>query len=55
MKKDIYTNMKKSDTLESFFECITTSSNNSQVADWTIACHTEHLGPKNVDNLLNFS
>ena len=57
MKKEIYTNMKKSDAdaLESFFECITSCSINSEGVDCTTACYTKHLEPKNIDYPLNFS
>ena len=55
MKKDIYTNMKESDALESFFECITSCSINSEGVDCTTACFMKHLEPKNIDYPLNFS
>ena len=55
MKKDIYTNMKESDALESFFECITSCSINSEGVDCTTAYYTKHLEPKNIDYPLNFS
>ena len=55
MKKDIYTNMKESDALESFFECITSFSINSERVDCTTACYMKHLEPKNIDYPLNFS
>ena len=55
MKKDIYTNMKESDALESFFECITSCSINSEVVDCTTACYMKHLEPKNINFPLNFS
>ena len=55
MKKDIYTNMKESDALESFFECITSCSINSEGFDCTKACYMNHLEPKNIDYPLNFS
>ena len=57
MKKDIYTNMRESDAdaLESFFECITSCSINSEGVDCTTACYIKHLEPKNIDYLLNFS
>ena len=49
MKKDIYTNIKDTDALESFFECITSCSINSEGVDCTTACYTKYLAPKNVD------
>ena len=55
MKKGIYTNMKESDALESFFECITSCSINSEGVDCTSACYMKHLEPKNIDHPLNFS
>ena len=54
MKKDIYSNIKDTDALESFFECITSCSINSEGVDCTTACYTKHLEPKNVDYLLKF-
>ena len=54
MKKDIYTNTKESDALESFFECITSCSINSEGVDCTTACYMKHLEPKNIDYPLNF-
>jgi len=55
MTKDIYTNMRESDALESFFECITSCSINSEGVDCTTACYVKHLEPKNIDYPLNFS
>ena len=55
MKKGIYSNIKDSDALESFFECITSCSINSEGVDCTTACYMKHLGPKNIDYPLNFS
>ena len=54
MKKDIYTNIKDRDALESFFECITTCSINAEGVDCTTACYTKHLEPKNVNKPLKF-
>ena len=54
MKKDIYSNIKDKDALESFFECITSCSINSEGVDCTTACYTKHLEPKNVDYPLKF-
>ena len=39
MKNDIYSNIKDSDALESFFECITSCSINSEGVDCTTACY----------------
>ncbi len=55
MKKDIYTNMRESDALESFFECITSCSINSEGVDCTTACYMKHLEQKSIDYPLNFS
>ena len=55
MKNDIYSNIKDSDALESFFDCITSCSINSEVLDCTTACYVQHLGPNNIDYPLNFS
>ena len=55
MKKDIYSNIKDSDALESFFECITSCSINSEGVDCTTACYEKHLEPKNIDYSLKFS
>jgi len=42
MKKDIYSNIKYSDALESFFECITSCSINSEGIDYTTTCYVKH-------------
>ena len=55
MKKDTNTTIKESDALESFYECITSCSINSEGVDCTTACYTKHLEPKNIDYPLNFS
>ncbi|MCR8540550.1 MAG: hypothetical protein JJ848_009390 [Prochlorococcus marinus CUG1439] len=55
MKKDIYTNIKESDALESFFECITSCSIKSEGVDCTTACYVRHLEPKNINYPLKFS
>ena len=55
MKKDIYKNMKQSDALESFYECITSCSINSEGVDCTTACYMKHLEPKNINHPLNSS
>jgi len=54
MKKDIYSNIKDSDALESFFECITACSINSEGVDCTTACYVKHLQPNNINYPLNF-
>ena len=43
MKNDIYSNIKDSDALESFFECITSCRINSEGVDCTTACYVKHL------------
>ena len=55
MKKDIYSNIRDTDALESFFECITSSSINSEGVDCATDCYTKHLEPRNIDYPLNFS
>ena len=55
MKKDIYSNIKDSDALESFFECITSCSINSERVVCTTACYVKNLEPNNIDYPLNFS
>ena len=55
MKNDIYSNIKDSDALESFFECITSCSINNEGVDCTTACYVKHLEPKNIDYPLKFS
>ena len=55
MNKGIYSNIKDSDALESFFECITFCSINSEGADCTTACYEKHFEPKNMDYPLKFS
>ena len=54
MKKDIYTNIREIDALESFFECITSCSIYSEGVDCTTACYTKHLELKIVDYPLKF-
>ena len=54
MKNEIYSNIKDSDALESFFECITSCSINSEGVDCTTAGYVKHLEPKNIDYPLNF-
>ena len=55
MKKDIYSNIKDSDALESFFECITSFSLYSKGVICTTACYEKHLEPNNIDYPLKFS
>ena len=55
MKNDIYSNIKDSDALESFFECISTCSINSEGVDCTTACYARYLEPNNIDYPLKFS
>ena len=49
MKKDIFSNIKDSDALESFFECITSCSINSEELDCTTSCYVKYLEPINMD------
>ena len=55
MKEDIDLKMKNSDALESFFECITSCSLNSEGVDCTTACYVKHLEPNNINYPLKFS
>ena len=55
MKNDIYSNIKDSDALESFFECITSCSINSEGVNCSTACYVKHLEPNNIDYPLKFS
>ena len=54
MKKDIYSNSKDLDALESFFECVTSCSINSEGVDCTSACYVKHLEPNNIDYPIRF-
>ena len=54
MKKNIYSNIKNTDALESFFECITSCSINSEGIDCTTDCYTKHLEANNVEFPLKF-
>ena len=54
-KKDIYSNIKDLDALESFFECITFYSINCEGVDCATACYVNHLEPNNIDCPLKFS
>ena len=51
MNKDIYSNINDSDALESFFECITSCSINSEGVDCTTACYVKlkHLEQNNIN------
>ena len=55
MNKNIYSNIKDSDALKSFFECITSRSINNEGVDCTTVCYVKHLEQKNIDYPLNFS
>ena len=55
MKKDIYSIIIDSDALESFFECITFCSINSEKVDCATASYVKHLEPHNIDYPLKFS
>ena len=55
MKKNIYSNIEDLDALESFFECITSCTINSEGVDCTTACYARHLEPNNIDYSLKFS
>ena len=54
MKKNIYSNIKDTEALESFFECITSCSIDSEGLDCTTACYTKYLEPAKVDYPLKF-
>ena len=43
MKKDIYSNIRDTDALESFFECITECSINREGVACTTECYAIHL------------
>ena len=55
MKKYIISSIKNSDALESFFDCITSCSMNSEGVDCATACYVKHLEPNNIDYPLKFS
>ncbi len=55
MKKDIYSNIKDSDALESFFECTTLCSINSEGVNCITVYYVKHLEPSNIDIPLKFS
>ena len=54
MKKGIYSSIKNFYALESFFECITSCSINSEGVDCTTACYVKNLEPNNIDYPLKF-
>ena len=54
MNNNIYSNIKDSEALESFFECITSCSIDSEGLDCTTACYTKYLEPAKVDYPLKF-
>ena len=54
MKKEIYSNIKDSDALRSFFECITSCSINSEGVDCTTANYIKHLETNIIEYPLNF-
>ena len=54
MKKDIYSNIKDSDALESFFLCTISWSINSERVDCTTACYLKHIESENIDYPLKF-
>ena len=43
MEKEIYSNIKDSDTSESFFGCITSFIINSKGVNWSAAFYAKHL------------
>ena len=55
MKKEFHINIWEVDALESFFECITSCSINSEGVDCTTSCYVKHLEPNNIDYPLKFS
>jgi len=54
MKKDIYSNINDFDALESFFECITICSINTEGMDCTTECYLKHLEPNSINYPLKF-
>ena len=54
MRKEIYSNIKDSDALQSFFECITSCSINSEGVDCTTACYLRDLERNNINYPLKF-
>ena len=55
MKKDLNSNIKDSEALERFFECVTSCSINSEGVDCTTTCYVQHLEPSNIDYPLKFT
>ena len=55
MKNGIYTNIKDTDALESFFECINSYNINREGVNCTTACYIKHLEPNNINYPLKFS
>ena len=55
MNKDIYSNIKDYDALETFIECITSYSINSEGVDCTTVFYVKHLEPNNIEYPLKFS
>ena len=49
MNKDIYSNIKDSDALESFFQCVTSCSLTSEGVDCSTTYYIKYLEPKNID------
>ena len=54
MKNNIFSNIKDKEALESFFECITSCSIDSEGLDCTNACYTKYLEPANINYPLKF-
>ena len=54
MKKTFYSNIKDTDALESFFECINFCSIDREGLDCSTNCYVKHLEPNNVDFPLQF-
>ena len=52
---NINSNFKDTDALESFFECITSCSINSEGLDCTKACYVKHFEPYNIYDPLKLS
>jgi len=55
IKNVIYSNIRNSDALESFFEHITSFSFNNRRVICTTAFYVKHLEPNNIDYPLKFS
>ena len=54
MNNNIYSNIKDSDALENFFECINSCSINSEGLDCTTSCYLTHLEPHNINYPMTF-